>query len=155
MKKTDIFLLVLLFSAAIISVVYFVPDKGKLAAEILADTVKIGVRQSQISFVQKYLSLNNLIHYEMGNPLKTPEKVKKVSDDLTVTDEDIQAYMRAARKKAKTVKGKPTCIIANTIKGFGGGEVMEDKASWHHHVPNQEEYQQIMDEIECRKEALA
>lgn len=60
-----------------------------------------------------------------------------------------------AFETAKTVKGKPTCIIANTIKGFGGGEVMEDKASWHHHVPNQEEYQQIMDEIERRKEALA
>lgn len=60
-----------------------------------------------------------------------------------------------AFETAKTVKGKPTCIIANTIKGFGGGEVMEDKASWHHHVPNQDEYQQIMDEIERRKEALA
>ena len=100
MKKTDIFLLVLLFGAAVFSVIYFVPDKGKLAAEILASTVKIGVRQSQVSFVQEYLSLNNLIHHEMGNPLKTPEKVKEVSDDLTVTDEDIQAYMRAARKKA-------------------------------------------------------
>ena len=56
MKKTDIFLLVLLFSAAIISIVYFVTDKGKLAAEMLADTIKIGVRQSQVSFVQEYFS---------------------------------------------------------------------------------------------------
>ncbi len=60
-----------------------------------------------------------------------------------------------AFETAKTLKGKPTCIIANTIKGFGGGEVMENKAAWHHHVPNQEEYQQIMDEIDRRKEALA
>ena len=119
MKKTDIFLLVLLFSAAIISVVYFVPDKGKLAAEMLADTVKIGVRQSQVSFVREYLSLNNLIHHEMGNPLKTPEKVKKVSDDLTATDEDIQAYMRAARKKAKTAKSAGK-VVERTLLNMNG-----------------------------------
>ena len=61
--------------------------------------------------------------------------------------------MNDAFEKAKTVNGKPTCIIANTIKGFGGGEVMENKASWHHHVPNQEEYQQIIKAIDVRKEA--
>ena len=55
---------------------------------------------------------------------------------------------------AKSCKDKPTCIIANTIKGFGGGEVMENKASWHHHVPNEEEYQQIIKAIEERKEAV-
>ncbi len=62
--------------------------------------------------------------------------------------------MNDAFEKAKTVNGKPTCIIANTIKGFGGGEVMENKASWHHHVPNQEEYQQIIKAIDARKEAV-
>lgn len=62
--------------------------------------------------------------------------------------------MHDAFEAAKTVKDKPTCIIANTIKGFGGGEVMENKASWHHHVPNQEEYQQIIDAINARREAV-
>ena len=59
-----------------------------------------------------------------------------------------------AFEQAKTIKGKPTCIIANTIKGFGGGEVMENKAAWHHHVPTEEEYLAIMDTIEKRKEAV-
>lgn len=62
--------------------------------------------------------------------------------------------MYDAFEAAKTVKDKPTCIIANTIKGFGGGGVMENKASWHHHVPNQEEYQQIIDAIDARREAV-
>lgn len=62
--------------------------------------------------------------------------------------------MNDAFEKAKAASGKPTCIIANTIKGFGGGEVMENKASWHHHVPNQEEYQQIIKAIDVRKEAV-
>ena len=30
---------------------------------------------------------------------------------------------------------------------------MENKASWHHHVPGDEEYEQIMKDLEERKEA--
>ena len=62
--------------------------------------------------------------------------------------------MSDAFNKAKEVTDKPTLIIANTIKGFGGGDVMENNVSWHHHVPNEEEYEQIVKSIEARKEAL-
>lgn len=58
-----------------------------------------------------------------------------------------------AFEEAKATKGKPTCIIANTIKGFGGGSVMENKANWHHKVPTQDEYKSIMDELDRRMEA--
>lgn len=61
--------------------------------------------------------------------------------------------LNQAFEEAKTVKGKPTCVIANTIKGFGGGSVMENKAPWHHKVPTDEEYAQITEELERRKEA--
>lgn len=61
--------------------------------------------------------------------------------------------LHAAFEEAKNVKGKPTCIIANTIKGFGGGELSENKAAWHHHVPTQEEYDTITAELLKRKEA--
>lgn len=60
--------------------------------------------------------------------------------------------LKEAFDKAKTVKGKPTVIIANTIKGYGS-KVMENKAGWHHKVPNEEEYQQIMRDLEAGKEA--
>ena len=59
----------------------------------------------------------------------------------------------AAFEQAKTVKGKPTCIIANTVKGKGS-EVMENKAGWHHKVPSEEQYQQIMKDLKEKKEAL-
>ncbi len=62
--------------------------------------------------------------------------------------------MAEAFGKAKTVTDKPTLIIANTIKGFGGGEVMENNVSWHHHVPNDEEYAQIVKAIDARREAV-
>ena len=31
---------------------------------------------------------------------------------------------------------------------------MEDKAAWHHHVPTEEEYEQIKKDFEERKEQL-
>lgn len=58
----------------------------------------------------------------------------------------------AAFNEAKTVKGKPTVIIANTVKGCGSS-VMENVASWHHHVPTEEEAKQIFADFEARKEA--
>ena len=61
--------------------------------------------------------------------------------------------LNAAFEEAKTVKGKPTAIIANTVKGCGSS-VMENKANWHHKVPTQEEYQQIIADFEARKESL-
>nr|MCR5526654.1 transketolase [Lachnospiraceae bacterium] len=62
--------------------------------------------------------------------------------------------LHEAFEKAKTVKGKPTCIIANTIKGKGS-PVSENKAGWHHHLPNQEEYEQIIKDLEAAKEKMA
>lgn len=59
----------------------------------------------------------------------------------------------AAFEQAKQVKGKPTVLVANTVKGCGSS-VMENKAGWHHKVPTQEEYDQIIKDFQTRKEAL-
>lgn len=48
--------------------------------------------------------------------------------------------------KAKTVKEKPTAIIAKTIKGKGVS-FMEDKADWHGKAPNDEEYKTAMEDL--------
>lgn len=50
--------------------------------------------------------------------------------------EDIEAAFEAA----KTVKGKPTMILANTVKGKGIS-YMENNAGWHGKAPNQEQYE--------------
>lgn len=71
---------------------------------------------------------------------------------ISVNGNDIDE-LNAAFEEARKVTDRPTCIIANTIKGFGGGEVMENKAAWHHHVPTQEEYDTITAELARRKEA--
>jgi transketolase len=71
---------------------------------------------------------------------------------IDVKDGNSIEQLNAAFEEAKTVKGKPTLLVANTIKGYGSS-VMENKAAWHHHVPNDEEYAQIMKDLEARKEA--
>lgn len=71
---------------------------------------------------------------------------------IDVKDGNSIEQLNAAFEEAKTVKGKPTLLVANTIKGCGSS-VMENKAAWHHHVPNDEEYAQIMKDLEARKEA--
>ncbi len=43
--------------------------------------------------------------------------------------------------------GKPTCIIANTHKGQGVS-FMQDKAAWHHKVPNAEELAAALKELD-------
>lgn len=69
---------------------------------------------------------------------------------LSVPGNDIRA-LDAAFSLAEETKGKPTVIIANTTKGFGS-PVMENKASWHHHLPNAEEYAQITADFAAHKE---
>jgi transketolase len=44
---------------------------------------------------------------------------------------------------------KPTCVIANTIKGRGVS-FMEDVVKWHHGVPNDEEYARALRELDDR-----
>lgn len=71
---------------------------------------------------------------------------------IDVKDGNSIDQLNAAFEEAKKVKGCPTVLIANTVKGCGS-PVMENKASWHHHVPSDEEYEQIMKDLEARKEA--
>ena len=61
---------------------------------------------------------------------------------------DIEKLARAF-EESRMVKGKPSVLIANTIKGKGSS-VMENKAAWHHHVPSAEEYEQIKEDLAAR-----
>ncbi|KAI4439176.1 MULTISPECIES: transketolase [Schaedlerella] len=72
---------------------------------------------------------------------------------IDVADGNDISQLKAAFEEAKETKGKPTVLIANTVKGKGS-PVMEHKAGWHHKVPNQEELAQIRKDLKERKEAL-
>ena len=51
-----------------------------------------------------------------------------------------------AFNKAKTLKGRPTAIIAKTIKGKGVS-FMENQVGWHGKAPNEEQYNQAISEL--------
>ena len=73
---------------------------------------------------------------------------------IDVKDGNDVEELHAAFEEAKAVKGKPSVLIANTVKGKGS-PVMENKVNWHHKVPLDEEYAQIMKDLKAREEALA
>ena len=72
---------------------------------------------------------------------------------IDVPDGNDVDQLNAAFDEAERTKGRPTVVIANTVKGKGAA-VMENKAGWHHHLPNAEEYEIISRELRERKEAL-
>ncbi|MBU0662351.1 transketolase [Candidatus Micrarchaeota archaeon] len=66
---------------------------------------------------------------------------KVIEIDGHKMDEILRAF-----DDAEKVKGKPTVIIANTVKGRGVS-FMEDKAGWHGKAPNREELDQALKEL--------
>ena len=56
-------------------------------------------------------------------------------------DEILKAF-----EVARNIKGKPTCIIAKTIKGKGIS-FMENQVGWHGKAPNEEQYKQAIEEL--------
>ncbi|PAE10424.1 transketolase [Niallia circulans] len=74
-------------------------------------------------------------------------------DVIEVDGNDIAELVQVFHSIPKT-EGKPTIILANTIKGKGIS-FAEHEAGWHHHVPSQEEYELAMKELSKRLEVLA
>jgi transketolase len=72
---------------------------------------------------------------------------------LSVDGNSIPALDKAFSDAAHSRNGHPTVIISNTTKGYGSA-VMENKAGWHHKLPTQEEYRQILADFAAHKEAV-
>lgn len=64
---------------------------------------------------------------------------------ITIDGNNIDSILKAF-KVAKTVKGKPTCIIAKTVKGKGIS-FMENMVDWHGKAPNDEQYNIAINEL--------
>lgn len=66
-------------------------------------------------------------------------------NDMTAIDDAVDL--------AKHTKGKPTVIIAHTVKGCGVSFI-ENQVAWHHKVPTAEQYQMAMQELEEKRASL-
>ena len=84
---------------------------------------------------------------DVMSPYPIDEKFRSFGFQIIKIDgNDIDEILKAF-EVAKNVKGKPTCIIAKTIKGKGIS-FMENEASWHGKAPNKEEYDKAVKELE-------
>lgn len=67
---------------------------------------------------------------------------------ININGHDIEEIIKAF-EVAKNVKGKPTCIIAKTMKGKGVS-FMENQVGWHGKAPSKEQYEQAIKELDER-----
>jgi len=113
-----------------------------------------------------HYSLDNLIVLLDNNNLQIDGSVDKVMSVYPIK-EKFQAFgwstleidghniaeIISALEAAKKIKDKPVMIICKTVKGKGAA-LMENKAEWHGAAPNQQQYEEIMDELKKRLEEL-
>jgi len=83
---------------------------------------------------------------EVMNPTPHDKKLEAFGFHVISIDGHDMNAIEAAFEEAKTVKGKPTAIIAKTVKGKGVS-FMENKVNWHGAAPNDEQYAQAVAEL--------
>ena len=85
---------------------------------------------------------------EVMNPTPHDKKLEAFGFHVITIDGHDFNQIEAAFNEAKTVKGKPTAIIAKTVKGKGVS-FMENQVGWHGSAPNDEQYAQAVAEIKA------
>jgi transketolase len=84
---------------------------------------------------------------EVCSPYPIDEKFAAFNFHVISIDAHDYEAIRAAFKEARATKGKPTCIIANSLKGKGVS-FMEGQVAWHGAAPNDEQYAVAMADLE-------
>ena len=83
---------------------------------------------------------------EVNSPLPLDKKFEAFNWNVIVIDGHDFAQIEQALSTAKTVAGKPTAIIANTVKGKGVS-FMENSVGWPGTAPNDEQAAVALDEL--------
>jgi transketolase len=83
---------------------------------------------------------------DVGGPEPIDKKFEAFNFDVQKIDGHDLDAIDAAFCHAKTVKGKPSVIIAKTVKGKGVS-YMENQVGWHGKAPNDKQYQIAMQEL--------
>lgn len=117
----------------------------------------------EAAMTSAHYKLDNLTVFIDNNGLQidgTNEEVKNINpiEDkwkvfgwhvITIDGHDLQQIEKAV-EDAKNTKGKPTAIIAKTVKGKGVS-FMENQVGWHGVAPNAEQKEQALKELEVLK----
>ncbi len=147
-----------------------------IAAKISGDDYRVytllgdgEIQEGQVweaAMLASHHKLDNLLVSVDNNNLQSDGESTKVNAPYPI-DKKFEAFnfhvinidgndfdqIDAAFKEAKSVKGRPTVIIAKTVKGKGVS-FMENQAGWHGKAPNDEEFKIAMADLEKAGEAL-
>ncbi len=85
---------------------------------------------------------------EVMNPTPHDKKFEGFGFNVILANAHDFESIEAAFAAARACKGKPSVIIANSVKGKGVS-FMEDQAGWHGAAPNDEQYEQAVAEIKA------
>lgn len=85
---------------------------------------------------------------EVMNPTPHDKKLEAFGFHVITIDGHDFGAIAAAFDEARATKGKPTAIIAKTVKGKGVS-FMEGQVGWHGSAPNDEQYAQAVAEIKA------
>ena len=113
-----------------------------------------------------HYKLDNLVAFLDFNGLQIDGDITKVMNP-TPFDKKFEAFgwnvitidahnydeIKDALAKAREVKGKPTLVLAKSIKGKGVS-YMENNAGWHGAAPNDEQYEVAANELNGKIEEL-
>ena len=143
-----------------------------IAAKISGDDYRVytllgdgEIQEGQVweaAMLASHHKLDNLLVIVDNNNLQIDGEITKVNSPYPI-DKKFEAFnfhvinidgndfdqIDAAFKEAKSVKGRPTVIIAKTVKGKGVS-FMEGKAEWHGKAPNQEQYEEAINELKLQ-----
>ncbi len=113
-----------------------------------------------------HYNLDNLCIIVDNNGLQIDGNIADVMSPYPIVDKllafgfDVQAIdghdfdqIEKAMNHARSVKGRPSAIVMETVKGKGVS-FMEGSAAWHGKAPNDAEYVQAMDELKAQLSEL-
>ncbi len=83
---------------------------------------------------------------DVMNPTPHDEKLRAFGWNVIVADAHNFDELEAAFAAAKACRGKPTAIIARSVKGKGIS-YMENKCEWHGTAPKEEQFRIAMNEL--------
>lgn len=120
------------------------------------------IQEGQVWEAAMYASakgLDNLVAVVDNNGLQIDGKIAEVNPPYPIAEKfksfgwnvlEISAHsfdeIDAAFNAAAEFKGKPSVIVASSVKGKGVS-FMEDQVGWHGTAPNAEQYEQAMSEL--------
>ena len=90
---------------------------------------------------------------DIVNPAPFEDKLAAFGFHVISIDAHDFDSIESAFAEARSVKGKPTAIVAKSVKGKGVS-YMENQVKWHGSAPNDDLYAQAVTEIRARLESM-